>query len=256
MRAVVPFLRDRLGEASRLLRGPRAPKASAVHLARKRLKDARAALRLLRPVLGRALAEREDATLRRAARRLSALRDAQVAAGLLESLGGGGTLRPAAKPPRPVDWRLSSAQIAASRRRLDAAAPREPSASEVRAGVERNYRQARRRLRAALRSGSGEDRHSLRKSVKRLLAQRRLLSRASRPRDGFDRLARLLGEERDLALLLKALPRRGNQSPWETAAGDRAEGRRRRIAGRALALARELLAPRPRDFSRRLVRRK
>ncbi|MDE2490170.1 MAG: hypothetical protein KGM24_04940, partial [Elusimicrobia bacterium] len=62
-RGVVRFLAGRLGEAAARLSGPDAPDDEAIHDARRALKDARAALRLLRPRLGAARARREDRAL-------------------------------------------------------------------------------------------------------------------------------------------------------------------------------------------------
>lgn len=242
MEAVALFLRSRLEEASRLLSGPASPNDEAVHLARKRLKGARAALRLLRPVLGEAFSAREESSLRRAARRLSALRDDRVVADLLAHLRT--PARSALRPPpaRLPDWRRSGAEISACRRRLAAAFPRALTAVEAREGLKRSYRQARRRLRAARLSGAGADRHALRKSVKRLRAQLGLLRPESKLVPGLVRLARLLGDERDLALLLRSLPRQGTRPAWVSAVAERAERRRVRLARGALELARRLLA--------------
>lgn len=242
MERVAPFLRRSLEASSRLLAGPGSPDDEAVHLARKRLKDARAALRLMRPVLGEVRSAREESALRRAARRLSALRDERVIADLLARLRAPAcpALRP--RPSPPPDWRRSGAEIAACRRRLAAAFPRELTPKEAREGLKRSSRQSRRRLRAARRSGAGADRHALRKSVKRLLAQLRLLRPGSGLLPGLDRLARLLGDERDLALLLRALARRGARLAWAKGVAERAERRRARLARRALEQARAVLA--------------
>ncbi|OGR97645.1 MAG: hypothetical protein A2V88_04135 [Elusimicrobia bacterium RBG_16_66_12] len=119
--------------------------------------------------------------------------------------------------------------------------------------MRRSYRQSRRRLRAARRSGAGLDRHALRKSVKRLRAQLGLLRPDSGLLPGLERLARLLGDERDLALLLRSLPRRTKPS-WASAVAERAQRRRGALARRALTLARALLAAPARDFARGLRR--
>ena len=241
MERIARRLRARLEAASRPLSGPDAPDAEGVHRARKRLKDARAALRLLRPVLGAVRCAREQSALRRAARRLSALRDARVVADLLARLGG--PARPALRPPpsRPPDWRRSGAEIVACRRRLAAAFPRGLTPAEARAGLRESCRQARRRLRAARLSDAGADRHALRKSVKRLRAQLGLLRPGSGLLPGLDRLAHLLGDERDMSLLLHSLSRGRPRPAWVRDVAERAERRRARLARRALAQARPLL---------------
>lgn len=252
MEAVARFLRARLEQSRRLLAGPGSPDDKAVHLARKRLKDARAALRLLRPVLGEECSAREESALRRAARRLSALRDARVVADLLARLRvpGRPALRPPPSPPRSP--RRSGAEIAACRRRLACALHRELAPQEAREGLKRSYRQARRRLRAARRSAASADRHALRKSVKRLRAQLRLLQPGSPLTPGLGRLARLLGGERDLTLLLRSLSRRQTRPFRASGAASRVERRRALLARRALAQARLLLTASTRDFVRDL----
>lgn len=253
MRRAESFLRARLEEAARLLSGPGVPGNENVHRARKRLKDARAALRLLRPLLGEVRSAREQSAMRRAARRLSALRDARVVADLLSRLGAPGRPAPRTRPSPAPDWRRSGAEIAACRRRLAAAFTRELTPAQAREGLRLSYRQARRRLRAARISGAGADRHALRKSVKRLLAQLRLLRPDSGLLPGLEGLARLLGDERDLALLLRSLSRRPRPA-WVLAVAERAERRRGALARRALERARALLAPPARSFARDLRR--
>src|SRR4051794_33019488 len=62
----------------RARRARRTTPAEAVHTARRRLKEARAAVRLVRDALGRKTFDEANAVLRDAARPLSAVRDAQV----------------------------------------------------------------------------------------------------------------------------------------------------------------------------------
>ena len=62
------------------------PSALHVHAARKQIKRARAALRLLRGALAVLTYRREDAALRRAARALNSARDARVLLRTLEAL--------------------------------------------------------------------------------------------------------------------------------------------------------------------------
>ena len=72
-------------EARRALR-LRHPSDESVHAARKAIKRARAALRLLRGTLGEASYQHENAALRDAGRRLSPLRDAKSMAEMFRAL--------------------------------------------------------------------------------------------------------------------------------------------------------------------------
>ncbi|MGH8670054.1 MAG: CHAD domain-containing protein, partial [Burkholderiales bacterium] len=83
-----------LHRALALLRRPRFADRS-VHEIRREIKRARAALRLLRDALGKEAYARENAALRDAGRRLSAVRDARVVQETLERVAkrGSGPLR-------------------------------------------------------------------------------------------------------------------------------------------------------------------
>jgi len=239
MKPVAPFLLERLDRSSRILSGSRRPNDDAVHLARKRLKEARAALRLLHPVLGLTRAAREESVLRRAARRLSPLRDARVVSALLARLRPAGLPAPRLPAPRP-DWRRSGVEIASCRRRLGEAFSRRLTRKEALKGLNLSRRQARRRFRAARRAGVSADLHALRKSVKRLRVQLDLLDPGSGLGRDLGRLARLLGRERDLALLLRFLSGRSPSFPWMGEIARRAERRRALLARSALSQARVL----------------
>ena len=62
------------------------PADARIHDARKRIKRARAALRLLRDALGESVYQRENAALRDAARPLSEVRDAKILIDALDEL--------------------------------------------------------------------------------------------------------------------------------------------------------------------------
>jgi CHAD domain-containing protein len=82
------ILRRETKKASRRIRSRRGVRGEAIHDARKRLKKARAALRLVRDRLGDAEYRRENEALRDAARPLSEIRDADVLIATLEGLMG------------------------------------------------------------------------------------------------------------------------------------------------------------------------
>ena len=116
----------------------RPPSAAAVHDTRKALKRLRALVRTLRPELGEQAYARENAVLRRCARRLSAVRDAEVMVGTLDQL----LVRNRSQLAHLGAVRRLRAQFAAERDRAqrnaltDSATLRE-TASELRAVRER-----------------------------------------------------------------------------------------------------------------------
>ena len=169
-----------------------------MHETRKALKRLRALLRLLRPTIGEKRFKRENAALRRCARRLAGARDAEVMIDTLEGLlrahpkladprrtGGGvqrlraqllaeldaaaGTDQPGRTPLE--EHRAIAAELRAIRTRVADWQLRErpgkapaPSAP----GLEHIYREGRRRLRRARRRGDRDALHAWRKRVKDL----------------------------------------------------------------------------------------
>ena len=177
----------------------RPPSAAAVHDTRKALKRLRALVRTLRPELGEQAYARENAVLRRCARRLSAVRDAEVMVGTLDQL----LVRNRSQLAHLGAVRRLRAQFAAERDRAqrnaltDSATLRE-TASELRAvrervaawelrgrgmrvcepGLRSLYRQGRRRLaRARRRPDDGRAFHLWRKRVKDLRYAAEMLDR-------------------------------------------------------------------------------
>src|SRR5437762_1561268 len=85
-RGIRRTVRKQLGKAVESLDGGRPLPDEAVHRARKRLKKARAGLRLLRKALGGRAYDRENACCRDAARPLTEVRDARVLVDTLDQL--------------------------------------------------------------------------------------------------------------------------------------------------------------------------
>src|SRR4051794_28254839 len=85
-RGVARIMRKQTGEALEVLSGSGPLSDEAVHDARKRLKEVRAALRLLREALGSRTYRQENACFRDAARPLSEVRDAKVLVSTLDKL--------------------------------------------------------------------------------------------------------------------------------------------------------------------------
>lgn len=268
-----------------------------VHELRKILKRLRAIVRLLREELGAKRFERENAALRDCARRLAGARDAEVMVGTLDALlkrdpklagkgspklkGGVGALRAQLIAERdaanagggPDLRRAVVADLHAIRARVAAWELRERPEDPARLltpGIERLYREGRRRMRRAQRRGDFESMHAWRKRVKALRYAAETLDRGDASRDTksarrlhrlarrADRLGEMLGEEHDLALLARVARKRS-----ELFAGKRKQRRRllkaiarrrRRLRKRALREGKRLYQRKPKAFVRRLHR--
>lgn len=270
----IELLGDESAGAGRLL------DKEAIHDIRKALKRLRALVRLLRAELGERQYKREHAILRDAARRLAGARDAEVMVGTLDAL--------LERHPRELGRRhpllelrkqLVAERAAAEQTTLGDRATREkvlrklsglrerarqwdlperPGIALVERDLRRIYRDGReRKLRVARgKGGGGRAAHAWRKRVKDLryaaeiLGQRPLARRA-------DRLAELLGEEHDLAVLAGLLPPPG-RAPFKGKRGKRARKallariarRRQRLRKRALREGERVYGRRPKKFVR------
>lgn len=225
-----------LDRAIGLLRDPSEnPTEYTVHETRKALKRLRALIRLMRVQLGPKRFARENAILRDAGRRLAGARDAEVMLATLDELvaryperlsksAAIGRLR-----TQLLQQREQSAALALGE--IDARASILTALAEVRArvadwrfddgaeealqlGLERLYREGRKRRARALKAGDTQALHDWRKRVKDLRYVAETLERPGRPGRGLrrvarraDRLGELLGREHDLAVLA-ALVRR------------------------------------------------
>lgn len=218
----------------------------AVHEARKALKRARAALRLLRPGMAKALYSEANAALRDAGRHLAPLRDIRSARAALEDLGA-----------EALAPRLEEKEEAARRNlRLEecvalltrAAGDRRP-APEPRAlvkGLRRIYRKGRKALARAEENPTPEALHEWRKHVKYLANSLEILGAAD-PKAGrrAAKLADRLGDDHDLAMLAAGnLPGRKLRK--------RIDSRRRKLQKKAFALGESLYRPKPKRFVRKL----
>jgi hypothetical protein len=256
------------------------PNALHVHAARKQIKRARAALRLLRGALAVLTYRREDAVLRRAARALDSARDARVLLRTLEALrcrrAGLARDQAATALARVLALRQARAQrqlqlrpalLAAARAallRLQTRARRWPIGehgwARLAPGFRRIYRAGRRAGRAATRRPDALTLHEWRKKVQYLwhaLQMLEPLQSGRRPRIGglARRLADYLGDDHDLALLQAvakgASPRRRIASGPLLAA---IAQRRARLQIRALAVGQRLYARKPRSMAARIGR--
>ena len=200
--------------------------SEAVHNARKRLKKARAALRLVRDALGPRHYRCENAVLRDAARPLTEVRDAKVLAATAGKLADAGNGAVDAGAWDQLERRLDERQAEVRRRLLegkDSVAPARQSLQDALGrlkqlalgkqgwsvlgqGLKRVYRAGRRAFAAAKDNPSTENLHEWRKQTKYLWHQVQMLepvwpAALESLADQFHHLADQLGDDHDLAVL-------------------------------------------------------
>lgn len=247
----------------------------AVHDVRKRLKKSRSALRLARDDLGDATRGAENDVLRRAGRRLSGARDAQV---LLQTLAllkdelsapAYGAMRDVLEQRRDAlgarqqGSRDAAGEIAdeleALRGRIADWPLADASFRSAGRGLRRIHERGRRAMDVALAGGSDDDWHEWRKRVKDLWYSLRILQPVARAQlagmvDEADELSDVLGDHNDLAVLLQAVDEHRDVLGDDQAAELRAAASRRRDRLRlsAVPLGKRLYAESPRRFGRRV----
>lgn len=248
-----------------------------MHDARKRLKKARAAVRLARADLGRDVQRTETAALGGAARRMSGVRDAHVLLETLAALDEHATALPtaavgdlrAALERRRDELHAAAlqdgdvvgevtAQIAAVRERAREWPLRDEGFGSVAKSLQRIYRRGRGAMDAAVEQGDDESWHDWRKRVKDLWYALRILEPiAARQLKGMvaeaDRLSEVLGDHNDIAVLGEALEEHAGALDKGQLELMRAAINRRRDELRlaAVPLGRRLYAEAPKRFVRR-----
>lgn len=249
--------------------------AEAIHGARKDLKKARAALRLIRDELGENAFERENRALRDAGQMLSASRDAEVKLETLDSLVDG--VEGDAPPGATALWREA---LATDRDRIvDADADRiESAVATIEAvaarvpewkirhdgwrllapGLDTAYREGREAFASLGAAPSFDAVHELRKRGKDLWYQVRLLgdtwpavleATAEEIHDFTD----LLGDHHDLAVLAEDLAGRDqiDPGPRETLR-ELIEARQASLLADATGAGERVYAEKPKAFGRRM----
>lgn len=244
----------------------------SVHAVRQALKRARAALRLLRDAIGEVRYARENARLRATARPLAKPRDAAVLARLLENVQSRRAMRRDEELLVSLRGRLlqsrarrlarlrTSEAITKMRRELHRSLRQTArwrlagdAGTATVAGVERMYRSGRRAMRSIAQRPSTERLHEWRKRAKYLAITLQLLHAAgvecgnAKTRAG--RLAQLLGDDHDLALLAQALQRAGARR----VAIRKVEKKRRDLQKRAMKLGHRIYKRSPDRFAARLL---
>jgi CHAD domain-containing protein len=264
-------LAERLEHAVGQLRDPGDDAVKAVHGARKDLKKARALLRLARPDLPKKAYAPENAALREVAHALSAAREADVLVDTMDALAE----RLVGQVPEPEIAALrervgglaaaargdgdDAAGTGASQDALEQALERarvlpfdKCDDDTLRAGSVTAYARGHAAFATARRETTPENLHDWRKRVKDLWYHQRLLRDAwpavfGAQADEADVLAKLLGDDHDLAELAVVLP----DEPEVLAA---IAVRRGEIQAEAWRVGRRLYAEKPKAFGRRLGR--
>ncbi len=253
------------------------PDDETVHDARKRIKRARAALRLVRRPLGKKRYRRENEALRDAARPLSAVRDANVLVDAFDRLVGAAA-RGGRSPLRSVRdalvrdrFRIFRRQrsLESTRKALEAVrrrARRWPlghrSWPALESGLLRVYEAGRKQLAKVRRDPSDSNLHELRKQAKYLWQQLEILEPLSPEAirtmaRNAHQLSDYLGEDHDLAVLRVRLSRHDGRALRGVlpAVQRRILRAREELRAKALAVGDRVYAPDPRELSERLERR-
>jgi CHAD domain-containing protein len=239
----------------------------AVHEARKDFKKVRAALRLLREMLGDEAYRETNFAFRDAARPLTRVRDAQM---LVATLDGVVADDPLAAPMREAllenERELSERVLRHdhafavvrdfARRALEAERLRPASgdALGLAHGLRRVYRNARRAFARANENPSVENLHEWRKQTKYLWHALRLMEASEELSDAAHELSRVLGDDHDLAVLRRALaadPTTFGGHARLKALFARIDAKRLELEQRAFALGQLLFAVAPAAFAAR-----
>jgi CHAD domain-containing protein len=275
-------LKAQVDDAVEQLRGEAGNEpAEAIHEARKDMKKIRSALRLVRDAIGDDAWRRENDHYRDVARKLSAHRDAEILVesldGLRERFGQGArerseTLREqlddentAAHDDGTIERTMAgaAAELIACRSSLDDLALDGDGWELIAPGIHRSYRRGRKRLRSVEEEASVTNLHELRKRVKDLWYQLRLIREADRHKigalaDHAHDLSDHLGDDHDLALLREEAQRR--RDVFASPADQRhllqeIDQRRGELQFAAISLGERIYAEKPKKFTARLAKR-
>jgi CHAD domain-containing protein len=272
----------RVDDAIAQLRGEAGTEApEGVHEARKDIKKIRSALRLVRAAIGDEAWRLENDHYRECARSLSGFRDAEI---LVEALDGlaerfGPTARDrfdqlrreldrenrVAHEDGAIERAMATAaaELEAGRRRVEALPLKGDGWDLIGPGLHRSYRRGRKRLRSVEDEASVTNLHELRKRVKDLWYQLRLIRDADPElvgplSDHAHDLSDHLGDDHDLALLREQVQRRAGA--FHDPADQRhlleeIDQRRGELQFAAISLAGRIYAEKPKKFAKRLEKR-
>jgi CHAD domain-containing protein len=279
-RSVRKIVRKELAKVLASLEGERLTD-ERVHDARKRIKIARAALRMMREALGKNVYSRENAALRDVARPLSQVRDSKVLLETLQKLADRFADEFNTLSVRGLRRALNRERTSLRRDVLRTSAPSKHNIQTVRKirsragrwhvgrhgwsvigrGVKRVYRSGREALSVAERDATPEGFHEWRKQVKYLRHHLEMLTPLQpavieKLAQEAHRLSDDLGAEHDLTVLReKARNYRDEMSSDDaTRLLELIERRRRQLRARASRLGHRLYAQKPGAFANRLGR--
>jgi CHAD domain-containing protein len=271
---------EEIAVAIRHLRGKAGvSRDKSVHEVRKSIKKTRALLRLIRPELGQFFAD-ENRQLRDTGHRLSELRDAGALIGVLDNLGkraNGATARSVSGIRRLLTrQKRHLVEEAASHKLMPNLAgellrarqsvrywPLETDGfAAIEAGLEKTFRDGRKALARARKSGRREDFHEWRKRVKDHWYQVRLLTKLTGDvMDGYERslkeLEDALGDDLNLAILAERVQSMAttNGNGVKPASLTKAiDSNRRELRERALEIGERVYAEKPKEFTRQIRR--
>lgn len=264
--------REEIGAAARLLRAKRGvDRDHAIHEVRKSIKKLRALLRLVRPQLGPLYAA-ENSRLREAGRKLSELRDAGALIGALDDLKkrangalGGQSLssihRALTVHKKQVEEEVGTPELLRSlaatlgqTRQAAASWPLEADGfAAVEPGLEKTFRDGKKALAVARKSGTREDFHEWRKRVKDHWYHIRLLEKVwTEVMEGYEHslkeLETALGDDLNLAMLRNRVASTSNA----TGLIRTIDASRQELRERALAIGERVYAGKPRQFIRQM----
>ena len=255
--------------------------AEAIHEARKGVKKIRSALRLVRDEIGDDVWRRENEHYRDVARKLSSFRDAEILVQALDGLGErfGPTARARVEGLREqleeentsshddgsVERAMAgaAAELAAGRSRIDALPLDGDGWELVAPGFHRSYRRGRKRLRAVEEEASVTNLHELRKRVKDLWYQLRLIQDADKHMlgnlaDQAHDLSDHLGDDHDLALLREQVQTRREVfaiPSHQRHLLEEIDRRRGELQFAAISLGERIYAEKPKRVTKRLKKR-
>ena len=277
-RAVIRCAGEQLDHAVfELGNGIKTDPVRAIHSARKAIKKERSLLRLVRGALPRDERRRENAILRDAARGLSGTRDADVMIASIDDLAHRFAGQLPAATFRTIRESLQARvqhgngagsavnqdvvrELVAVRSRVDEWQLREGGWKAFESGLVRSYSRGHQAFHCARRGGEMEALHAWRKRVKDLWYHSRLLAPTCGPMvrghaKDLDRLAKLLGDDHDLAVLGQELT-----GPDISIAVDRdavvqlIDYRRTELQTEATGIGERVYAESPKAFRRRMRR--
>lgn len=243
-----------------------------IHEARKQLKKARAALRLLRGAIGEIAYQRENAALRDAARPLGVARDSRVLVAALDALvdhqQSTAKFRQVLRKEQMATRRALTATLTAKQRASLRAVIKRSERWRMQGddwtiigdGLARIYRSGRKKLARAKDSRDTERLHDWRKQVKYLWHQLQILEPLRPAKIGAHanrchKLADYLGNDHDLAVLRFKIESHAKAFERTRDLDDllrRLDRRRIQLQDKAFALGASLFADKPRVFTRRL----